>query len=259
MKSDHYYYILLPFQCDFSAQFSLFQYLESWWCSTVRDDFIILSLALICKEERSVENKDFESCCGFSVSLETLRRGEKRKIIHRNIMFSIRSRSLNIMKTIKGMRLESSSNKMFPDENWLVKNRFLAARGWLLMRMAELDSYCDKVNAMKPPQTNKEGWQRMTDVNILRYNSLKALAGARASVNYLKALDAYKSARYSVILGLGRVGNSFTDFLERKFKWYFWLYNLFLKYILFWFYLTFSDRSCLLLSFSNFWHKFYHY
>lgn len=133
-------------------------------------------------------------------------------------MFSIRSRSLNIMKTIKGVRLESSSNKIFPDENWLVKNRFLAARGWWLLRMAELDRYCDKVNAMKPPETRKEGWKKITDVNILRYNSLKAVANARGGVNYLKDLDFYKSARNTVALGLERLGGSLADLLERKFK-----------------------------------------
>lgn len=133
-------------------------------------------------------------------------------------MFSIRSRSLNIMKTIKGVRLESSSNKMFPDENWLIKSRFLAAREWLIIRMTELDSYCDKVNAMKPPKTNKEGWKKMMDFEIVRYNSLKTLANARGVVNYLKSLEAYKSARFSAVQGLERVGSTVTELLERKFK-----------------------------------------
>lgn len=207
------------------------------------DDFIILSLALIWKEVLKIER---EICkllwiyCQLENNKRTKKNRKEKKKKRKNIMFSIRSRSLNIMKTISGVRLESSSNKMFPDENWLVKNRFLAARGWVLLRMAALDRYCDKVNAMKPPQTNKEGWQRMTDMNLLRYNSLKAVANARGGVNYMKGLNVYKSARYNVILGLDKFGNSLTDFLERKFKWnvreiliYFWIIFYFNDFLVF--------------------------
>lgn len=143
------------------------------------------------------------------------------KRLKRIEMFSIISRSFNIMKAInvRGVRLESSSsNKIFPDENWFVKNRFLAARGWILTKMAELDRFCEQVNSMKPPETRKVGFEKITDMNLVRYNSLKAVASTRAGMNSFKRLDIYKSVRERFILNLNKTGNAITTFLEKKFK-----------------------------------------